>query len=101
MEKIKYIRNEFIQITNDQILDLEDPIEITFYNVGDANVIINGTYQLAHIQTIIGGATNFEYKLNLKNNPNEIDRTRYHIRFIGGAPIARRLVVIAKYFVNS
>ena len=101
MQQIKYIRNEFIQITNDQILDLDDPIEITFYNVGDADVIINGTYRLADIQAIIGGTTNFEYKLNLKNNPGEVDRTKYHIRFGVGLPSARRLVVIAKYSVNN
>lgn len=101
MEKIRYIRNEFIQVNQDRILDLDNPIELTFYNTGASNVTINGVYTLSNLIDIQTGLTRFDYKLNLNNNLNEFDKTTYHIRFIPGLPFdTRRLIVIAKYLVN-
>ena len=101
MEKIRYIRNEFIQVNQDRILDLQNPIEVTFYNTGANDVTINGVYRLSNLVDIQTGLTRFDYKLNLKNNLNEIDKTVYHIRFLNADPTQRKLIVIAKYFVNS
>lgn len=101
MEKIKYIRNEFIQVNQDRILDLDNPIEVTFYNTGANDVTINSVYTLSNLVSIQLGLTRFDYKLNLKNNLNEVDKTIYHIRFTNPDPTNRKLVVIAKYLVNN
>jgi len=76
------IRNEFLIISSDQELDLENAIEIEFINVGDIDVVINNVYRLSRLAVVIGGGSNFDYKLLLKNNIDEIDVTLYRIRFI-------------------
>jgi len=101
MVEFKKIRNEFIIISSDQELDLENPIEITFLNVSDTDVVINNAYPLSRLQQIINGATNFENKLIVKNNLNEIDVTTYRIRFVNPAAANKRLLIIAKYIVNN
>lgn len=93
------IRNEFLIISSDQELDLENVIEIEFINVGDTDVVINNVYQLSRLVNVIGGTTNFDYKLLLKNNLNEIDVTLYRIRFVLNIS-NKRLIVRAKYKVN-
>lgn len=101
MEKIKYIKNEFIQVNQDKILVLDNPIEVTFINNGANEVTINGIYTLSNLVSIQTGLTRFDYKLNLKNNLNEVDTTVYHIRFLNPDPTSRKLTVIAKYWVNK
>jgi len=100
MVEYKKIRNEFLVISSDQELDLENPIEITFVNISDCDVVINNAYPLSRLQQIINGATNFENKLVIKNNLNEIDVTTYRIRFTIPAIPNKRLLIIAKYIVN-
>lgn len=93
------IQNEFLIISSDQELDLENAIEIEFINVGDIDVVINNVYRLSRLSVVIGGGTNFDYKLLLKNNLNEIDVTLYRIRFLANIP-NRRLFVRVKYKVS-
>lgn len=93
------IRNEFLIISSDQELDLENAIEIEFINVGDTDVVINNVYQLSRLVNVIGGTTNFDYKLLLKNNLNEIDVTLYRIRFVLNI-FNKRLIVRVKYKVS-
>jgi hypothetical protein len=100
MVEYKKIRNEFLVISSDQELDLENVIEVTFNNISDTDVVINNAYPLSRLQQIINGVTNFENKLVIKNNLNEIDVTTYRIRFVNPAAVNKRLLVIAKYIVN-
>lgn len=93
------IRNEFLLISSDQELDLENVIEVEFINIGDTDVVINNVYRLSRLSVVIGGGTNFDYKLLLKNNINEIDKTLYRIRFVLPIP-NKRLIVRAKYKVS-
>lgn len=93
------IKNEFLLISSDQELDLENVIEVEFINIGDTDVVINNVYRLSRLSVVIGGGTNFDYKLLLKNNINEIDKTLYRIRFVSAIP-NRRLIVRAKYKVS-
>lgn len=93
------IKNEFLIISSDQELDLENAIEIEFINVGDIDVVINNVYRLSRLSLVIAGATNFDYKLLLKNNIDEIDVTIYRIRFLANIP-NRRLFVRVKYKVS-
>lgn len=99
MTEYKKITNEFLIISQDQELDLENVIEIEFINVGDTDVIINNVYRLSRLVNVIGGTTNYDYKLLLKNNLNEIDDTTYRIRFV--LPISnKQLIVRAKYITR-
>jgi hypothetical protein len=93
------IRNEFLIISSDQELDLENAIEIEFINVGDIDVEINNVYRLSRLIFVMGGLTNYDYKLLLKNNLNEIDVTLYRIRFLANIP-NRKLIVRVKYKVS-
>jgi hypothetical protein len=98
MTEYKKITNEFLIISSDQELDLQNVIEIEFINVGDTDVIINNVYRLSRLQQVINGATNYDYKLLLKNNLNEVDDTTYRIRFVLPVP-NKQLIVRAKYIV--
>ena len=100
MVEYKKIRNEFLIISSDQELDLQNAIEITFVNISDCDVIINNAYPLTRLTQIINGSSNFENKLVIKNNLNEIDVTQYRIRFTLPTIPNKRLLIIAKYIVN-
>lgn len=99
MTKYKKITNEFLIISSDQELDLQNVIEIEFINVGDTDVVINNVYRLSRLQQVINGATNYDYKLLLKNNLNEVDDTTYRIRFVLPAVTNKQLIIRAKYIV--
>lgn len=93
------IFTEFNIYSTTQTLVLDSPAEIIFINIGGLadQVIINNVFTLdSTIATNSGVATNPSY-YTMRMNPNEIDISDYHIRFVGRGE-RPRLMVIVKYY---
>jgi hypothetical protein len=112
MIKDNKIRYEFLIFNEDTTLILENPLSIVFINEGIdpvapfGNVTINRNLILiprwraiASSQSPPLNLTDYfaDYKLELYNQPNQVDSTQYTIQFKGGSSALNRLVVICKY----
>jgi hypothetical protein len=79
---------------------LNTPASIEFFvtsaGFGAGQVTINNQYNLNTIQEFITGTANYDYKLILNNNINEIDVTDYTLFLQGSCTVQ----LICKYYIR-